>query len=387
LREANRGRPFRKAIEATLQQDKFHWRGGLPLGAASPALAGLGVLALSAAAFLFSLGPAIRNAVGPGGSPPTAAVGFAPADRPAAAPAEVTPVPEQPAREASPLSGAPEQSLDDLLSGLWETPGSTGVLSEAGGDLGDLSRAVDQGAAALKELLAQIQRRLDESSGSMTEEERQRLSELVQSVPDTALRKALESLLNQTEDEGTRQALEKARQLAAQSGNQESAAAPEDASPTSPSSDEDETTRGVPTPPSQGAVGAATPEEVAEGNGQPSVGGQVGSAHEGPGEDWSSAGGTEAAPPSSGAEADRAPGPSASFLPADVAGIVGPDGDVRQFLTKGVPVEPPPEPTEAGADLRVDYENLRALLDSRSLPSGTQDSVRRYFQFVTQGGP
>jgi hypothetical protein len=60
---------------------------------------------------------------------------------------------------------------------------------------------------------------------------------------------------------------------------------------------------------------------------------------------------------------------------------------MRRFFTKGIPFEPPAEEREPAADLSLNYETLRALLEARNLAPGVQTLVRAYFEWITQGGP
>jgi len=60
-------------------------------------------------------------------------------------------------------------------------------------------------------------------------------------------------------------------------------------------------------------------------------------------------------------------------------------GDVRTYLTLGVPIEFDSNESE-GTSASVDYDRIDMILESRSLSADATDIVRKYFQSITEGG-
>jgi len=348
-----------------------------------------GTIALAGAAFLLSVEPRAAPHEATVSLPSTAAQA---ADQRSTAAAPLasdvasgqdTPVASTP----TPSGGMAEQSLENLLAGIWGSPESKGVLSESPADLGRLSADGASGPEKLSQFLSQLEQRLAQSPGPLTPQEREELSDLLDQIPDRSLREALESLLNDEQSDALKDDVAKAR-LMADAASQGDAALPDSGGPSPTAPGEGETTAsGLPGAEKPGANSQEGPA-ISSDETDSSLDDGESPARRAQGDDVSASGGDEATPPLSAAEDEtQAQRPMASFVPRDISGIIGASGEFREFLTKGVPLETTPESEGGVPQLFVDYETLRAILTERALPPGTQDSVRRYFDSITQGGP
>jgi len=74
------------------------------------------------------------------------------------------------------------------------------------------------------------------------------------------------------------------------------------------------------------------------------------------------------------------------FLREAEVSRLGSEGDfLREFLTKGVPVEVV-DAADADPTFRVDYERMASVMRARGVPEGAIDIVRAYFSAITEGG-
>ncbi len=390
LRETRQGRPFRKQIEASLKEDAVTWKRGLPVGSLTLLVTVAGVVALAGTVLLLSVEPRAATHRPAVFAPPVAQEPSSQRST-AAAPlaSDVGDGQDAPvASTSTPSGGMPEQSLDDLLAGIWGSPESKGVLSDSPADLGKLSTDRTTSPETLSQLLSDLEKRLSQSPGPLTPQEREQLSNLVNQIPDQSLREALESLLNEEESDALKDDVAKARQMV------ENATSPDKAAPPNSSEPNASTTGDGATSPSglpDGQNPDTTPRQgpgVSRGEPGSSTDDEDSAANRVRASDQSPTGGDNTTPPSSPAEGGlQAQRPMASFVPKDLSGIIGTSGDFREFLTKGVPLEAAPGSEGPVSQLSVDYETLRAILTERALPPGTQDAVRRYFDSITQGGP
>ena len=67
--------------------------------------------------------------------------------------------------------------------------------------------------------------------------------------------------------------------------------------------------------------------------------------------------------------------------------MIGESGAFREFMTKGVPLEPVLTQNGETPRLLVDYAALRALMEERAIPTEAREIIRTYFETITQGGP
>ncbi len=391
LRRTGGGRPFRRRIEERLKDLPLHWKKGLPFGSVSLLSLVAGGLVLAGTGALVALRPVSASGLlqSPLLLPPRVERAAERATRPPSTAPTVLPQETGPQSDtAPPTEGMPTQGLDDVLSGIWESPGSQGILSDGRGtDLSNLAEEQERLARALSRLLSQIEERLKEESGPLTKEEREALSDLLSEVGDGTLRQALRSLLAEESPEPLEEGLERMRSLS-QGG--EAALADTGGEPQ----------RGVLPPSAKAEEGQVPAWEPSAGNEVPGFGGRAGpsaqaesqseSAEEDEaagGTDESAVGGRENASVGSGAPVGTQSGRSAGFIPEDLAGTIGESGAFREFITKGVPLEPVPQANGEGMRLALDYEALRAILEGRALSPTAEETVRTYFQTITQGGP
>ncbi|MFC2108109.1 hypothetical protein ACFLS5_01455 [Candidatus Bipolaricaulota bacterium] len=80
-----------------------------------------------------------------------------------------------------------------------------------------------------------------------------------------------------------------------------------------------------------------------------------------------------------------APAPEeAEFVREELQSTIGTEGEfINEFVTKGVPVEIAPSETRTGT-YTIDFERIESILHERGLPEEALDSVRRYFELITQ---
>jgi len=385
--------PFRRRIEQTLETRTLPLRDGLPLRRhhVVPALAGVVALAASVTLLLLPAPRIVQGvpvsataALAPGEAVPTLAV----VAEPVAAPEPV----EQADPGAAPSSPAdddlPEQGLEDLLEGIPEAAASQGLLSDAPGDLGELYDRQQQMMQELTDLLEEIRERLQQEEGGLTEQERRALRELANQIVDQAMRQALQDLLQEEDPSATEEALEQTLRLA-RSSNEEDA---------TPSEGDVESLALDGTGDDHGDMPPWEPPMPPEEEGDPEGTSAPQSTPSGPdetepsSEEGDESGGNATLSDEAGGEAGiQATAPpteeTPEFIPEDLAGHVGPDGEFQDFITKGVPLEPVTSDDGGTRAYRVDYERLRALLTERTIPAEGQEIARRYFESITQGGP
>jgi len=121
-----------------------------------------------------------------------------------------------------------------------------------------------------------------------------------------------------------------------------------------------------------GRDGAGTPAE-----GHPQEGSQVG------GEDEMSAGGMQ----DETVGQAHSTGEQPAFVMEEAPVTIGETGDFTGFVTEGVPVELPSRFDPDRDAFIVDFERIQSLLHTRGVPEDVVDTVRRYFELITQGGP
>jgi len=247
-------------------------------------------------------------------------------------------------------------------------------------DLTELLEEQHTLSSALSELLSRIEERLQHDGGGLTEEERSALSELLPQVANPQLRQVLEALLEEEDPKALEKRVEQAQALAQAQALPEkgpSNGTYKEAFPPAPEGEEDRT-----------FTWKAPEAADTEGNRQSSstAESQSSAAEEdrlAGGDDEDRFGGVE------GEAGELEPTVHApGFIPTELIGAIGSQGDFQEFLTKGVPLEQNPGPEKEAGHFSVDYETLRALLEGRAIPTEAQEMVRMYFQMITQqGGP
>jgi hypothetical protein len=352
-----------------------------------------------------SIALAVALTLAAGVAPATSLAPLAPAEVPEGAPRTSSASKAEPPAPVGELAGsgtaAPlvleqdgtTEPLVDALADLVPAPPSRGLLGPTEGALEEERHASGDGGSgegeSVSDFLSRIMsRNQDETSQDfdLTEEERETLEDLAEGLPDSPLRDALRDILGGGAGDEMKDRIAKAQELLG------------GLAPTEEGGDGD---------PLGKLVGAVEAGEALEGTGQ------AGEAPSNTGSDDNRLGaepdetevGTNSEPPetespssaSSGErggkagrrEGDGSPPPDTpGLVPAELLSEWGASGDVRRFMTKGLPFEPP----RAGEDgsfiaLPLDVEMLRSLLEARSLAPELQDLVRTYFETITQGEP
>lgn len=387
LRRRNSGRAFRRRIEESLGKRPLKWKKGLPVGPSHLVPLMVGALTLSVAFLLIALSPALS--LDRITEEPPALVRVSPEARAVAPSSELLKIPSEGSEsrpDSSPQPKAfPNHGLEDPLSEIWEVPAAGGLLMDERADLTDLLEEQHTLSRALSELLSRIEERLQHEGAGLTEEERSALSELLPQVANPQLRQALEALLEEEDQKALEKHVEQAQALArAQALPEEGPSNGTHKEPFFPLAPEGEGDRTF-TWSSPEASGEAVDTE---GDHQSSSTGESqSSASEedrlAGGDDEDLFGGVEGEAGELESTA-HAPG----FIPAELIGAIGSQGDFQEFLTKGVPLEQNPGLGKEAGHFSVDYETLRALLEGRAIPTESQEMVRMYFQVITQqGGP
>jgi DNA-binding protein YbaB len=293
---------------------------------------------------------------------------------------------DEPIREQAEM--IPHHPLEDILAELWGIDRLSIARAEEGG--GDLRTLLDRQRAineALQDLLTQIEARLrDETEEELTAEEREGLMNLQRKVAHPALQEAIEQILTAGDPETLQEMIAKALQQAVtQEREDREITAPAEAVAPPKLDDEiadhhndDEITAQVPA--------ETTPrEDVAQREGERAA--REGDDAEQPldGElaiDEDIRAGTEGLP--AGEEALR--DILSEFIHFQLSGQFGPTGEVKEFLTKGVPLETLPQIGPAGEFRYVlNYDLARAILTGRLIPEHLQRLVKEYFRVITEG--
>jgi len=386
LHRRGRSNVFRARLEEAVAREAFLWKRGLPLGRARFALLGGGMAVLvSMLLVVFApvsiLSPVVVTPIVAAGSAEVRTIAPSTAPPPTLPGGSLS----QEGETGLPGESVPDRDLEDLLSKLWESPASEGMLNEASGGSAELIRAQKERAKALADLLERIEERLKEEGGGLTPEERSALSALAQQMGNAPLRQALRELLQEDDPQALTEGFEKFRSLAESLTDQQEGSAEETALGESVPSGESEEGE------AQAAVnwGQPQPEEgeasdgVNEGEAVSTSSGAQGDPEENLATgDEESFGGEEGA---TGGESPFETSPG--FMPSELAGMIGESGAFREFMTKGVPLEPLLARDGETKSFLVDYDGLRALLEERAIPTDAREIIRKYFETITQGGP
>jgi len=293
------------------------------------------------------------------------------------------------ARDATPSGSA--EPFGDALAELLPAPPSRGLL----GDLGDAVPA-EVGAPArdlrqsLSDYLSQLLGRAEADQNqtfALTEREREALQELMRDVPTSSLRRSLSSVLRGETGNALKALLEESQRLleGADQGEEGETSTQDARAPVPPEAEatgSDLASAGwvsLP-PPSDGegeTTGAGERRTGADAEEPETLDRSAPPRNE---EGGSAVGGEESG------EATP-PLPGVGFIPEELLGDVGSEGDLRRYFTKGIPFEPPVGERAPAAALSLDYEVLRALLAARVLAPEVQTIVRTYFAEITRGGP
>jgi hypothetical protein len=287
-----------------------------------------------------------------------------------------------------PGQGVVAEPLVDTLAELLPTPPSHALLGPTAGALEDRRRLSSGSGEGLYDLLKQISRRGQDAASQdfgLTEREGEALRDLAEDLPDSDLREALFAILGGETGDAVKDRVAEAQELlGSQNPTRTEGDETESGGAGEPSDDAQQGTSET-----DSAVSPGTPSDDSRSTGGDESG--TGATPEAPG--------TESAPsPPADVDdggrvgrsaGDGSPSPDASGLvPADLLSEWGASGDVRGFMTKGLPLEPPAAGESLSSNaLAVDFEILRSLLETRALTPALQDLVRTYFETITRGEP
>jgi len=292
-------------------------------------------------------------------------------DRPAETPGGIAPGDDETGREV-----ARDYRLDDVLAEL-----RLEAAAAAGGDPAHGAIEFDNDAEddLLEELIAQLRTRLRSDQSDLTVEEQESLREAAASF-SAPVQRALEDVLAASTPAETQDAIET---LAAAVELSKTFPQREAEGTSRVSTDQEPTEDPSPVP---GTAALALPEDDSEG-GLPQSGDDIAA------ED-------EASERADEDEAETAePGDEGPPVPIDVepgslqpAGFVlerppstvGEEGEVKSFLTAGVPLEFETDEDTTGA--RVSFDRIESIAASRDLPADVVEIVRSYFESITEGG-
>lgn len=264
---------------------------------------------------------------------------------------------------------APQSGLERVLSELGlDTHGLPGMDTAGGAiDVGD-DPALQR---TLEEWVGELRQRFGQGEGILTQAEQAALLAAA-ATESPVVQRALQDVL----EAGSRPEAESALgRMADALRIAESPAAAEEQGTRVPTDTEDEDDG------EEGEVGAplALPDiDTAGGIGSPSSG------------DEGAAAAISAQLEDPSAELDfgqedlgalSSPGLTLEEVPATVSDA----GDVRTYLTLGVPIEFDVEGAEGGS-VNIDFDRIDSILESRSLSGDATDIVRKYFESITEGG-
>ena len=346
---------LRRRLELSLAEWFPQWRNGLPVSNWSVAGLTVGVLATAGVLVLGALGGISEVSTG------DLAAGF----------------PDEGVFSANVLP-AGEHLGDDVenaqIASSNEVGGLEGLLTELGRKLNqveteDIETAIEFGwdpefQMALETWLTQLQERLVRTESPLTAEERSVLATVSAEAPPS-VKEALDEILEAATTTEVNQAMRgllDALQLpeaAEEEGVSESMRAPEE----SVSTQSGDSTKAPVAMPDTGAPGGSPTAQPEEGDA------------------------AQASERTSEASVSSSPSDptSASYVREDAPPSVSEEGEVRAYLTLGVPIELEPK-DDGTSSPRVDYEKLDSILESRNLPASAADIVREYFESISEGG-
>ncbi len=351
---------FAARIAADLERLAPHWGRGIPVGRRPLALTAAGALLLVAG---FALVPRLGSLPSPTDAPPSQAAALA-SESAAAEPSDVPLEPEggraddlgEPSSRTAALPGR-STALRDILAELRPLGGASGSPST--------SRAESEPEdAGLRRDLERLSERLDRAPSPLDEAEKETLRTYVaetsperQSEVDDAVAASDLDALRQTIHQLLAEA---APGDTIESGSSVSHLAPE-AGP-SASAEGEPSSRPAPlTPPEPGSelAGAGT---LGDGSALPP-------------------GSTSSEPPPVFESSE------VGVLPVSPPSVLGESGAYSEYLTLGVPVEPPQAGETAPGDVAFNFNQIDSVLSGRDVPDGAVDTIRAYFERITEENP
>lgn len=298
-----------------------------------------------------------------------------------------------------------ELSLDSILDDLSTLSRSATQVDAppTSEELRDLAEAQEQARQALSEMLEDLQERMQSSPRPLTQQESRSLQDLAAQTGDAEIEEQTDDLVNEpnpdqigerlqalmeeldpdsaepetspesndgssdgsrqdtpqsTEISGDQEAAQRFLERTAQQLEEQANAETEqdgDSQQANPQDEEDEQNTDGDESTDVRMVG--DPDDLSQTGGEEGIGGDSG---DGP-----------------------APG-EVGFIREEAPATIGGEGEfINEFVTKGVPVEIAPSETQADTHI-VDFEQMESILHERGLPEEAVDSVRRYFELITQ---
>ena len=382
---------FRHRIESRLTWADLKWRKALPSSRWAVAASCIGVLLFAGSVVLVSCPP--TRASGASSALPTVQPKGAAANEGSWSPATALPPQEASWDDAGPGTEAgfpesadlpPEYSLQDVLSDLDLREARGAVLGESPeSDLERLASQQREAAEHVSDVLEQIRERLEAESGGLTTQERQALERFLQETSDPQMERALDELLRETDPEQIQRIL---AELTDPTSNDHT-----------PSGEGRQTTPVASGSPDDGENPFARDEQKVDLD--PTI---VGDDQQTSPEATSSPGGDSqsgARPqvqqgdsdvPGAAKGSDEVGGATnwgqAAFIRETTTGSIGDSGELRDFITAGVPVEVDIGDGTVGQSALVSFDKIRSILRTRNLPNEALETVRTYFETIAEGG-
>jgi len=395
LRQRGGSAILRHRIESRLTFGDLKWRKALPASRWAVAASCIGVLFLAGSVGIVSCPPS-RASVASATLPTVQPMGAAAANEEALSPATPVPSPETDLDETRQGSEAgfaetadppPEHSLRDVLSDLDLREARGVVLGESPeSDLEQLASQQQKAAKEVSDVLDQIRRRLEEEGGGLTAPEREALERFLRETTDPQMEQALDALLRETDPEQIQSLMAELTDLA----SSDHTTSHEDrqttllASSDSLDDGDDPFVRdgeGDDLDPTIAGDDQQTPlaEATSSPGGDDSQSGAHPQAQQG---DSDVPGAAQGSDETSGA-ANRG---QAAFIRETSRGNIGDSGELRDFITAGVPVEVDIGDGTVDQGVLVSFDMIRSILRTRNLPDEALEAVRTYFETITRGG-
>ncbi|MEN6368444.1 MAG: hypothetical protein ABFD77_01960 [Thermotogota bacterium] len=74
-------------------------------------------------------------------------------------------------------------------------------------------------------------------------------------------------------------------------------------------------------------------------------------------------------------------------LPVSPPSTLGPSGAYSEYLTAGVPVEPPQAGATTAGNVAFSFDRIDTAISGRDIPDGAVDTIRTYFERITEENP
>ncbi len=336
------------------------WRKGIPVGRWPLALALAGAALLAGG---FALIPLLG-----GPAAPTVAAGVQATDSTAQATVdEVSPVASRPQEAPTAGEGQPSSrtaalsgqssALRDILAELRPSRGASGPPSASGSE----SEGRD---AELRRDLEQLSKRLDSAPGPLDEAEKEILRSYIAEMAPERRSKVDDAVATSDLDE-LRQTIhqllaETAPGEETESGATASHLAPEASPPTSaPETAPPASSPTAPTAPGSDRTGAGT---LGDGS-------------------------TSGLNPTSSEPPPVFESSEVGVLPVSPPSVLGASGAYSEYLTVGVPVEPPQAGETTAGDVAFNFNRIDSVLSGRDVPDDAVDTIRTYFERITEENP